>query len=143
MASPQVEATTNQIVNHLEFLGYGAEVETVGTDDEGLQHVIAEHPYRPGIHIWITDAEFRFSSWFGVNEFAKSHKQEFLTFVNDLNCQFSAKFFVTDWEGEPRFICNLISPASYERVAFGRLISIWDDVWEFLFASDVGKPFFV
>jgi len=72
------------------------------------------------------DVTFRLAGSFSLNNFAKSHTQELLAFVNDLNGRVNLKFLVRDLEGDAYLEFTLSSLAPYERSAFGRLIDSWD-----------------
>lgn len=136
MADTQLE---NQIVNHLEFLGY--EVKSVpDVDTSGKMSMLrAEHPSSGSINIMLFESAVNFSIWFSLNDSAMTSKQSLLGAVNNLNRQFDGKYYVGEMGETPAFFCSLSYLGPYEKKAFGQFVSAWQGQIQALWGAEIGK----
>ncbi|MDR3557279.1 MAG: hypothetical protein P4L55_21190 [Syntrophobacteraceae bacterium] len=112
-----------QIVSHLEFLGY--EVHVTYSEGDKVEFVSAKHPYRSNILFRPYLDGFLFQLFYATHESTKDRYDEFLDYVNNLNkCASIARMYCDD--NRDLVIEAWLSPI-YDKVAFGRFIDAWDN----------------
>lgn len=108
--------TIDQIVNHLQFLGY----ETTQKDE--LR--IAKHPQKMNIMIRPFKGGVLFTSINSCKPNAKVDKAGYLNFINLLNSNAAVARFYADKECD--FFIEAWYPDAYERNDFGVFLEAWE-----------------
>ncbi len=105
-----------EITAHLEFLGYKVqkrEKALTAKHDKFVDLIVRKH--RGGILL---------TGFFGASDFAKSHRTEFLEFINHLNAGAAVLRAYADKDGD--LALEAWFPAQYERSRFGTFIEGWN-----------------
>ena len=111
--------TKTQIQNHLEYLDY-----EVITQDDNLGELICSKEGAPPLLIACTDSCIWFYASYRINSIAKSNKDNFLIYINNLNSKsFSTNYFLTENE-EIAFAGMYFG--KYDKKIFSSFVSNWE-----------------
>ena len=106
-----------EIVKHLEFLGYKAEMDSKKIKAKHSKHFnIFLRKFKGGILV---------TSFYGATKYAASHRCEFLELVNTLNSGATAGRFYLDKEGD--LVIEGFYPGTYDRKSFGAFIDSYNE----------------
>jgi hypothetical protein len=119
----------DQMVTHLQFLGY--EVERDGD--------IAKARHQTRVNILLRD--FRggvlLTSIFGCKDEAKSDRVSYLDFINLMNQKATVVRFYADKDSD--FFMESWLPGTYDRAIFGSFLDLWDEDITRLAQADAEK----
>ncbi len=113
-ADPPKDAV--KIMKHLEFLGYKVSMDS--------KHIIAKHPEHLNFYLKKYRGGMLFTSYFTSNAAGKSHRQELISVVNDLNRNAAAARYYIDKDGD--LAIEGYYPGSYERQRFGIFLDAYN-----------------
>jgi hypothetical protein len=124
--------TLDQIVNHLQFLGY----EITQKDELRL----ATHPQKMNVMLRAFKGGILFTSINSCEDRARSDKIGYLSFINSLNNQASVARFYADKDSD--FYIEAWYPDSYDRNKFGIFLDAWEtDTVTLLLAANREEAF--
>jgi hypothetical protein len=117
----------DQVIDHLKFLGYEVEKK----QGRGL----CVHERRPNFIFGGYYGGIYFKTLIDSNDYAKTNKEGFLSFINQLNRKaIFASIFVDD---EWAIIFTVWFPGIYDRKQFGVFMDLWDnDTHDILISSE-------
>ena len=108
---------SEQIINHLEFLGY-----KIQTTKDSL---IAKHPKRLPLHIRLYEGGILCYSYVTLKESAKSDRLEYLKFINRLNALLTTARAIAYKDDLLKF--EGWYPGDYEKGSFGLFLGEWNN----------------
>jgi len=121
--------TLDQMVTHLQFLGY--EVERDGD--------IVKAKHRTKVNILLRD--FRggvlLTSIFGCKDQAKKNRAAYQDFINLMNQKATVVRFYADKDSD--FFMESWYPGTYDRAIFGSFVDLWDEDITRLAQADAEK----
>jgi len=109
-------STLEQIVTHLQFLGY-----EVSRDGDVTR---AKHPRKFNVSIRPLAGGILFTTIFGCQDNAKRSKLGYLEMINSLNANAAIARFYADKDSD--LFIEAWHPDYYERASFGAFMQIWD-----------------
>lgn len=112
-----MEASLNQISEHLEFLGYTIEP---GREDSFR----ATHATKPNFSLRAYAGGLLITAWYGTSAEALVNREGFLEAINVLNAQAIVSRYYVDKEYD--FAAEAFYHPPYERVAFAQFMDLWD-----------------
>ena len=115
LAKADLPPRADEIKAHLELLGY-----TVEKTDKALR---CQHSTHLNIFVRQYKGGILISGYYVGNEYSKSHRAEFLEFVNTLNKEATIIRAYIDKDGDLMLEGWLVG--EYERARFGQFIDSW------------------
>jgi hypothetical protein len=109
--------TLDQIVTHLQFLGFQVE-----RDDNIVK---ARHATKVNILLRDFRGGVLLTSIFGCKDYAKRARLEYLDFVNLMNQKAAVIRFYADKDSD--FFMEAWYPGTYDRSLFGSFLDLWDE----------------
>lgn len=125
MASTSLE----QIVTHLEFLGYQIE------RDKDV--VKARHQTKVNILLRDFRGGVLLTSIFGCQDHAKKNRAAYLDFINAMNQKATIIRYYADSDSD--FFMEAWFPGTYDRAVFGSFLELWEEDIARLSQSDASK----
>lgn len=124
-------ASTNldQMVTHLQFLGY--QVERDG------EIVKARHQTKVNILLRDFRGGVLLTSIFGCQDSAKKKRADYLDFINLMNQRATIIRFYADKDSD--FFMEAWYPGTYDRAIFGSFLELWDEDIARLSQADAEK----
>jgi hypothetical protein len=122
-------AILDQMVTHLQFLGYSVERDG--------DIVKARHPTRVNILLRDFRGGVLLTSIFGCKDEAKRNRPAYMDFVNLMNQKASVVRFYADKDSD--FFMESWYPGTYDRALFGSFLELWDEDIARLAQSDAEK----
>ena len=120
-------STTEQMISHLEFLGYQTErVE---------KNVIEKHQKNVNILLQELKGGVLFSSFFDTQEAAKRDMAEYLTWINDLNRRTLLLRFYANADFD-KLIMESWYPSLYDKSNFGLFMDLFNGNIALLFTDE-------
>ena len=108
-----------QIINHLEYLGYSMEISNVNND-----WIMGTKSGYPFIMVKVSDDGIRVSSYYNTNQNVKSEDRQFLEYLNELNSKSGICTFYTNEDLELNFSCSYMG--LYDKNRFSFFINLWE-----------------
>jgi hypothetical protein len=115
-----------QIVNHLEFLGYEVNPMPADIVPEGAKGLRADRGRFEGINISVFERGVEFCMWYELGESAIANREGLLEVVNNLNRQRETKYSVMVAEESPVLWTNMLYSGLYDKKAFARFVTTWE-----------------
>lgn len=125
-----MEATLNQISEHLEFLGY----TIVPGQEDSFR---ANHATKPNFSVRAYAGGFLITAWYGTTPEALVNREGFLEAINVLNAQAIVSRYYVDKEYD--FAVEAFYHPPYERVPFGQFMDLWDRDFTRVLDSDIDQ----
>jgi hypothetical protein len=123
MANTKLE---NQVINHLEYLGYEVRDAPDLPAQEGTQLLRADRKPFEGINIILFEGMVNFDMWYPLNDSAITDRQGLLEVVNDLNCRSETCYRVQMVSGKLHLWADLTYRGLYDKEAFAQFVSTWE-----------------
>lgn len=133
------DVNIDQIISHLEFLGY--EVKVNEPNKDGVVVVAAMHPQKSNFLFRPYLAGFLFQLWYSTNESTKERRTDFLEYINNLNkCASTTRAYCND---DMDLVIEAWLPEKYEKVSFGQFLESWDNDTRAKLADDARTDSFL
>ncbi|MCL5612354.1 MAG: hypothetical protein M1485_07375 [Chloroflexi bacterium] len=130
-----LSTTTEQMIAHLEFLGYKVERKEPGA--------FAKHETNLNLFLQEQKGGVLFSSLFGFQETAKRDKAECLAWINALNETTLLLRFYTNGEFDS-LVMQSWYPSIYDKASFGLFVELLNGNIRLLFTdADRAKKFLI
>jgi hypothetical protein len=118
-----------QVIQHLEFLGYEVEADE--------KRALCRHQKKVNIRVRNFAGGVLFTGIFGCQDYAKSHRADYLDIINTLNAQAAVVRVYADEDTD--FIIEAWHPDEYDRQRFGLFMELWDRDISKIFEADLRK----
>ena len=115
LALADLPARADEIKTHLEMLGY-----TVEKTDKALR---CKHDKHVNIFVRSYKGGILISGYFTGNEYSKTHRAEFLEFINTLNKEATVIRAYIDKDGDLMLEAWFVG--DYDRARFGKFVDAW------------------
>jgi hypothetical protein len=119
--SAKEKELVSKVADHMQFLGYETQISA-----SNPFFIRASHPQYSDIIIRVSSNYISFTNRFNTNDLARTHRLDFLEYLNSLNQQSIASQFISDNDQGTLnvHICLLVP---YDKVIYGRFVQVWNN----------------